>query len=309
MLCEGLGSIEPSLLHRSKDKKLLLSTKVAIQRSLSMQWVVATAAFLASAVEFVEAFTIVLVVGVTVNWRSALLGALAAAATLALLVATLGTALVQWVPLDVLRTVIGTVLLLFGLKWLKNAIMRYAGLKARHDEQAIYEETRAELRARGEVEASSSHFDLFGFLLSYKSVLLEGLEVAFIVITFGVSAATSTVSRSSGIASASLGALLAGILVILVGALARVPLSNVPENTLKFVVGIMLTTFGTFWTGEGFGVEWPLADAFLLILSAIYLGAAFSLIVWLKRVKKQQRAMQIENQSAPTIAPTKEVIP
>ena len=99
-----------------------------------MQWVVATAAFLASAVEFVEAFTIVLVVGVTVNWRSALLGALAAAATLALLVATLGTALVQWVPLDVLRTVIGTLLLLFGLKWLKNAIMRYAGFKARHDE-------------------------------------------------------------------------------------------------------------------------------------------------------------------------------
>ncbi len=274
-----------------------------------MQWVVATAAFFASAVEFVEAFTIVLVVGVTVNWRSALLGALAAAATLALLVATLGVALVQWVPIDALRVVIGILLLLFGLKWLKNAILRYSGLKARHDEEAIYEQNRAELRARGAVDASSSRFNLFGFLLSYKSVLLEGLEVAFIVITFGVSAATSTVSRSSGIASASLGALLAGILVILVGALARVPLSNVPENTLKFVVGIMLTTFGTFWTGEGFGVEWPLADAFLLILSAIYLGAAFSLIVWLKRVKKQQRAMQIENQSAPTIAPTKEVIP
>ncbi len=173
-----------------------------------MQWVVATAAFLASAVEFVEAFTIVLVVGVTVNWRSALLGALAAAATLALLVATLGVALVQWVPLDILRTVIGTLLLLFGLKWLKNAIMRYAGLKAHHDEEAIYEETQAELRARGAVDASSSRFNLFGFLLSYKSVLLEGLEVAFIVITFGLSASTSTVSRSSGIASAALGALL-----------------------------------------------------------------------------------------------------
>src|SRR6202162_135807 len=114
-----------------------------------MQWVVATAAFLASAVEFVEAFTIVLVVGVTVNWRSALLGALAAAATLALLVATLGTALVQWVPIDALRMVIGTLLLLFGLKWLKNAILRYAGLKARHDEQAIYEETPGEPRAGG----------------------------------------------------------------------------------------------------------------------------------------------------------------
>ncbi len=274
-----------------------------------MQWVVATAAFFASAVEFVEAFTIVLVVGVTVNWRSALLGALAAAATLALLVATLGVALVQWVPIDALRLVIGILLLLFGLKWLKNAILRYSGLKARHDEEAIYEENRAELRARRAVDASSSRFDLLGFLLSYKSVLLEGLEVAFIVITFGVSAATSTLSRSSGIASASLGALLAGLLVILAGALVRVPLANVPENTLKFVVGIMLTTFGTFWTGEGFGVEWPLADVFLLILAAIYLGAAFSLIVWLKRVKKQQHMLEIEKQSAPTIAPTKEVIP
>jgi uncharacterized membrane protein len=274
-----------------------------------MQWVVATAAFFASAVEFVEAFTIVLVVGVTVNWRSALLGALAAAATLALLVATLGAALVQWVPLDALRLVIGTLLLLFGLKWLKNAILRYSGLKARHDEEAIYEQNRAELRARGGIDASSSRFDLFGFLLSYKSVLLEGLEVAFIVITFGLSAATSTVSRSSGIASAALGALAAGLLVILVGALVRVPLANVPENTLKFIVGIMLTTFGTFWLGEAFGVEWPLSDAFLLILAAIYLGAAFSLVVWLKRVKKQQRAMAIENQSTPTVAPKREVLP
>ena len=274
-----------------------------------MQWVVATASFFASAVEFVEAFTIVLVVGVTVNWRSSLLGALAAAATLALLVATLGTALVQWVPIDVLRLVIGILLLLFGLKWLKNAILRYSGLKARHDEEAIYEETQAALRARGKVDTSSSRFDLFGFLLSYKSVLLEGLEVAFIVITFGVSAATSTVSRSSGIASAALGALLAGLLVILVGAIVRVPLAKVPENTLKFIVGIMLTTFGTFWTGEGFGVGWPLSDAFLLILAAIYLGAAFSLIVWLERVKKQQRTPEIENQSAPTTEPKKEVVP
>ena len=263
-----------------------------------MQWVVFTASFFASAVEFVEAFTIVLVVGITVNWRSSLLGALAAAATLALLVATLGTALVQWVPIDVLRLVIGVLLLLFGLKWLKNAIMRYSGLKSLHDEDAIYVQTQTELRARGEVDTSPSRFDLFGFLLSYKSVLLEGLEVAFIVITFGVSAASSTVSRSSGIASAALGALLAGILVILVGTIVRVPLSKVPENTLKFIVGIMLTTFGTFWTGEGFSVNWPLSDAFLLILAAIYLGASFLLITWLKRVK----AREVANQPAPTSA-------
>ena len=134
--------------------------------------------------------------------------------------------------------------------------------------------------------------------------------MAFIVITFGLSAATSAVSRSSGIASAALGALAAGLLVILVGALVRVPLANVPENTLKFIVGIMLTTFGTFWLGEGFGVEWPLSDVFLLVLAAIYLGAAFSLIVWLKRVKKQQRAQAtIENQSTPTTVQKQEVNP
>ncbi len=211
--------------------------------------------------------------------------------------------------IDALRLVIGILLLLFGLKWLKNAILRYSGLKARHDEEAIYEQNRAELRARGAIDASSSRFDLFGFLLSYKSVLLEGLEVAFIVITFGLSAATSAVSRSSGIASAAVGALLAGLLVIVVGAFSRVPLSKVPENTLKFIVGIMLTTFGTFWTGEGFGVEWPLSDAFLLILAALYLGAAFSLVVWLKRVKKQQRDAALEKPSAPTTEPKKEVLP
>ncbi len=274
-----------------------------------MQWVVALSAFLASAVEFVEAFTIVLVVGVTINWRSSLLGALAASAALALLVATVGVALVEWVPLNALRLVIGILLLLFGLKWLKNAIMRYAGLKALHDEQAIYEEVSAELRVRQEVGASHSHFDLFGFLLSFKSVLLEGLEVAFIVITFGTSSATSVMSRSSGIASAALGALLAGLLVILVGALLRVPLKNVPENTLKFVVGIMLTTFGSFWTGEGFSVEWPFADVFLLILAAIYLGAALVLIVWLKRVKQQQQARAMGKQAAPIAAQTQEVVP
>jgi uncharacterized membrane protein len=280
-----------------------------------MQWVVFTASFFASAVEFVEAFTIVLVVGVTVNWRSSLLGALAAAATLALLVATVGTALVRWVPLDVLRLAIGVLLLLFGLKWLKNAILRYCGLKSLHDEEAIYEQTQAELRARGKVDTSSDRFDLFGFLLSYKSVLLEGLEVAFIVITFGVSAASSTVSRSSGIASAALGALLAGILVILVGAIVRVPLSKVPENTLKFIVGIMLTTFGTFWTGEGFSVNWPLSDAFLLILVAIYLVASVLLIAWLKRVKAREVANQATATSTQTQktessnTPTQEVKP
>ena len=255
-----------------------------------MQWAVATAAFLASTVEFVEAFTIVLVVGVTINWRSSLVGALAAAATLALIIATLGVALVQYVPLNVLRLVVGTILILFGLKWLKKAILRYSGLKALHDEEAIYEDTRAELPARGEVIAP--RFEPFGIAMSYKAVLLEGLEVAFIVITFGTSAVAD---KALGITSAAIGATIAGILVILLGVIVRAPLKQVPENTLKFVVGIMLTTFGTFWTAEGIRIstqgvhfEWPFADAFILILAALYLLASYVLIQWLKNTKQRR---------------------
>jgi uncharacterized membrane protein len=251
-----------------------------------MQWAVASAAFLASAVEFVEAFTIVLVVGVTMNWRSSLLGAFAAAATLAAIIATFGVAIVQFVPLDLLRLIVGIILLLFGLKWLKKAILRYSGLKALHDEEAIFEEHMAELRARGAVP--EARFMPFGVALSYKAVLLEGLEVAFIVITFGSSVADTVAHRSNGIASAALGVALAGVLVILAGALVRAPLTRVPENTLKFIVGIMLTTFGTFWTSEGFGVHWPYADLFLLVLAALYLLASFILVLWLKQVKQRQ---------------------
>jgi uncharacterized membrane protein len=251
-----------------------------------MQWAVASAAFLASAVEFVEAFTIVLVVGVTMNWRSSLAGALAAAATLAVIVATLGVTLVKFVPLDVLRLVVGIILMLFGLKWLKKAILRYSGIKALHDEEAIFEEQMAEIRARGEVP--EARFMPFGVALSYKAVLLEGLEVAFIVITFGSSAATSVAQQTSGIVSAALGAAVAGMLVILAGVLVRAPLTKVPENTLKFVVGIMLTSFGTFWAGEGFKVDWPYADLFIVALAALYLLSSFVLVLWLKQVKQHR---------------------
>src|SRR5258708_15685125 len=147
-----------------------------------MQWAIVIAAFLAAAVEFVEAFTLVLVAGITANWRSSIVGALAAIATLAVIIATLGVALVTLIPLNVLRFVIGLLLLLFGLKWLKNAIQRYSGLKFLHDEEAIYAANLAQARARG--QAIRTRLDPFGVLLSYKSVLLEGLEVAFIVISF-----------------------------------------------------------------------------------------------------------------------------
>lgn len=255
-----------------------------------MVWAVAVAAFLASAVEFVEAFTIVLVVGVTINWRSALVGALAAAAALAVIVAIFGTAIVQFVPIDVLRLVVGSILILFGLKWLKKAILRYSGLKAKHDEEAIYEETMAELKARG--EGHTQRLEPFAVALSFKSVLLEGLEVAFIVITFGSNAAhaCTTDCGIGGIPSAAIGAIIAGLLVILVGALVRAPLKQVPENTLKFVVGVMLTSFGTFWAVEGFGYSWPLADAFIPVLVVIYLLASGALYLWLKGVKQRQLA-------------------
>lgn len=268
-----------------------------------MQWAVITAAFLASAVEFVEAFTIVLVVGVTINWRSSLAGAFAAAATLALLVATLGVALIELVPIEILRLVVGVILILFGLKWLKKAILRYSGLKALHDEEAIFEETRAELRARG--ETITPRLEPFGVALSYKAVLLEGLEVAFIVITFGSSAVTNVCTRACGISYAAIGAAIAGILVILAGALVRAPLTKVPENTLKFVVGIMLTTFGTFWAGEGLGVEWPLSDVFLLVLATLYLLASFLLVIWLKQGKQRRLANANE---APIAIPEQEEI-
>ncbi len=248
-----------------------------------MEWAVTIAAFLASAVEFVEAFTIVLVVGITINWRSAMIGALAAAVTLAVIVAIFGTAIVVYVPINLLRLIVGFILILFGLKWLKKAILRYSGLKALHDEEAIFEENMAAMRARGE---DITQIQPTAVALSYKSVLLEGLEVAFIVITFGSNATAQTGSAIGGIGSAAIGAIVAGILVILLGALVRAPLKQIPENTLKFVVGIMLTSFGTFWMIEGFKVEWPLADAFIPILAAIYLLASFAFVMWLRSQRR-----------------------
>jgi uncharacterized membrane protein len=249
-----------------------------------MEWAVTSASFLASAVEFVEAFTIVLVVGVTINWRSAIVGTLIAAACLAVIVAVFGTAIVQFVPIDALRIVVGVILVLFGLKWLKKALLRYSGLKALHDEEAIFEETMAQLKANGDVAAN--RLQPSAVALAFKSVLLEGLEVAFIVVTFGSSASNGTTVTMSGIGSATIGAVIAGLLVILVGLLVRAPLTKVPENTLKFVVGIMLTSFGTFWAVEGFGGPWPLSDGFIPILAVIYLVASFLIVVWLKSTKQ-----------------------
>lgn len=245
-----------------------------------MQWVTFFSSFAASLVEFVEAFTIVLVVGVTLNWRSAFVGTGLALALLTALVAIFGVTLAKYVPLDALRFVIGAILILFGLKWLKKAILRYAGRKALHDEEAIYEHETAALRVR-EV-TYPNQIDRFGVAMSFKSVLLEGLEVVFIVITFGIAAAHSDAERLAGLRAASLGALAALLLVVVVGAIVHAPLRQVPENTLKFTVGVMLTSFGTFWAGEGLGVTWWGEDLALLWLVALFLGVSYVLVAWLR---------------------------
>lgn len=258
-------------------------------------WAVFVAAFLASAVEFVEAFTIVLVVGVTINWRSAFAGAVAATGALAVIVAIFGTALVRFVPIDALRLVVGVLLVLFGLKWLKKAILRYAGLKAMHDEEAIYEEQLAEMRARG--EHPQTRVDPFGVATSFKSVLLEGLEVAFIVITFGLQANNSQRgaggAQPNGILIAALGAFCALLLVIVAGALVRAPLQRVPENALKFTVGVMLTSFGTFWGAEGAGAGWPGGDAALLAIIPGVLVAA-NAMAWTMRRSIRRPEVELE---------------
>ena len=256
------------------------------------------AAFLASTVEFVEAFTIVLVVGVTVNWKSAFVGMAAATLALAALVGVFGTALVVFIPLWALRFAVGFLLILFGMKWLKKAVLRYAGVKALHDEEAIYEEEMAAMRARG--EQPSNKVDPFGVATAFKSVLLEGLEVAFIVITFGSASASSVTSRAAGITYAAIGAAAALALVALSGALIRAPLQRVPENTLKFVVGVMLTSFGTFWGGEGIGIQWPGEDLFLLALIGFYLLVSFALVTWL-RPYGHPKARPASDMAAPAI--------
>jgi uncharacterized membrane protein len=214
------------------------------------------AVFLACVVEAVEATTIVLAAGTARDWRSATTGMAAALAVLAVIVAALGPA-VSDVPLRGLRLVVGALLLVFGLQWLRKAILRASGHKARHDEGKIFAEQLAEAAGQPRRRAGLVP-DWYGFTLSFKGVLLEGLEVVFIVLTFGSNA------RNVGLAAIAAGC--AVILVAAAGLAIRTPLQRVPENTMKFVVGIMLTAFGTFWGAEGAGAHWPGSDAALLVL-------------------------------------------
>ncbi len=253
-----------------------------------MVWPSILPSFFASMVEFVEALTIVLAIGVTINWKSSLLGASAAMVILAALVAIFGTTMVIYIPIGVLRLVVGIILIFFGMQWLKKALLRYGGLKALHDEAAIYEERIRELKTRGDIDPGK--FNGFGFLASFKGVLLEGLEVAFIVITFGATAA----NIAAGIWEAAIGAFLAFLVVVILGLTIRSPLTRIPENTLKFMVGIMLVTFGTFWAGEGMGIEWLFSDLFLLVLAALYLILSAAAVWWLKSYGIKQKKFTTE---------------
>jgi uncharacterized membrane protein len=230
----------------------------------------AAAVFLACAVEAVEALTIVLAVGATRSWRSAFWGAGAAIAVLAAVVAALGPALTS-LPINALRVAIGGLLLVFGLQWLRKAILRASGLKAQHDETAAFaRETEAARRAAGETGA----FDGYSFAIAFKGVLLEGLEVAFIVLTFGAN------QHQIGLAAAA--AALAVLAVAVAGVAARAPLSRVPENTLKFAVGIMLSSFGMFWAAEGAGASWPGGDAALLVIVPVMTALALTMVARLR---------------------------
>jgi uncharacterized membrane protein len=227
------------------------------------------AVFLACSVEMVEALTIVLAVGHTRGWRSALEGSAAALVTLSVLVALFGPALVR-VPLDVLRFVVGGVLLIFGLQWLRKAILRSSGLKAKHDEDEIYRETVAELSAI----APATGRDNVAFVLAYKGVFLEGLEVVIAVLTLGTSA------HRLGVAVVT--AVVAIALVGIVGMIVARQLASVPENAMKMTVGILLVSFGTFWTGEGVKVAWPLGDGALVVLAGLYLVVTWISVAWLR---------------------------
>jgi uncharacterized membrane protein len=240
------------------------------------------ASFLASGVEMVEALTIVLAMGVTRDWRSAMVGAAAALVCLTAVVAALGPALTV-LPLNALRLVVGALLLVFGLQWLRKAILRAGGLKALHDEDAIFREEAERARAAGSVTRAG--LDWYGFVVSFKGVFLEGMEVAFIVLTFG--------STQGSIPLAAAGAAAALVIVVSVGAAARHPLSRVPENTMKFAVGLMLTTFGTFWGAEGAGVHWPGGEIALIGVLGFTLLLSLGLVRGIEALQPQAQAAEL----------------
>jgi len=231
------------------------------------------AVFLACVVEAVEATTIVLAAGTARDWRSALQGVAAGLGILAVIIATLGPA-VSRIPLGGLRLVVGAILLTFGLQWLRKAILRASGYKSLHDEDLIYRTQVAQAR-NAIVEQRRGVSDWYAFTLSFKGVVLEGLEVVFIALTFG--------SNQHDIPLAGIAAAVAVLVVAVAGFAIRAPLARVPENAMKFVVGVMLTAFGTFWGAEGAHARWPGSDAALLVLVPAIAALALTLVVVMRK--------------------------
>jgi uncharacterized membrane protein len=234
------------------------------------------ASFLASLVECVEALTVVLAVGSVRGWRAAVIGAAAAVGLLLVIIAVLGRALTQ-VPLYLLQVVVGGLLLLFGLRWLRKAILRSAGLLPLHDETAAFAKNSAAMHQHG----TASGFDTIAFGAAFQITMLEGTEVVFIVIAIGAGGAGLLLP-------ASLGALAALVVVTLLGLLLHRPLARVPENVLKFIVGVLLSAFGTFWVGEGFGLPWAAGDWSILLLMVGYLLLAAGSVYLCRNVAGQK---------------------
>ncbi|MEA2979601.1 MAG: hypothetical protein QOF09_1424 [Alphaproteobacteria bacterium] len=235
-----------------------------------------TAAFLASLVEAVEALTIVLAVATVRGWRPAGLGVFAGLAVLVCIVAALGPLLDQ-VPLGLLQLAIGVLLLLFGMRWLRKAILRSAGIIPLHDEAMAFAIETTELREQA--RRREAQLDWLAALASFKAVLLEGLEVVFVVIAVGASRGL--------LVPASAGALAACLLVAVLGLVIRRPLARVPENTLKFAVGVMLSAFGTFWTGEGLGIAWPGADLAIVAFAVLFLAVGLAAVALVRRPRME----------------------
>lgn len=240
----------------------------------------ALSSFLGTGVEFIEALTIILAVGAVRGWKSAVLGGLSAVVVLGVLVAIIGAPLVHIMEVRWVQLIVGLFMLLFGIRWLRKAILRYSGLKSLHSEADNYEEELARQQAAGEV---AQGIDKFAFATAFSGTFLEGLEAIFIVITFGLS------TKSMG--PAVMGAAAAFVVIALLGVALRKPLSAVPENTMKFVVGVMLTSFGAFWAGESMKVAWPQGDVSIIYLIATLIVMSFLLVQWIKAALKKSASV------------------
>ena len=245
---------------------------------------------LASAVEMVEAATIVLAMGAVRGWRSALTGSAVALVTLGLIVLIAGPSILL-VPIELLRLIVGVLLLIFGLQWLRKAILRSSGFKALHDEEKIFEKELAEAK-HATRKKILGEIDKYSFTLTFKTVLLEGFEVIFIVLTFG--------ALKHSIATATLAAVCALVVVAGSAIVIRKPLARVPENTLKFIVGIMAATFGIFWSTEGMGFTWPYADLMLLLIGAWVAAVSYGCVHWLKRLRKTNAQISLRKSNEST---------